>query len=112
MPKLPHHPRQAEIAKAFGKVVKAARLKRRLKQEALAYDTGVCTQTVSNWETGKAAPSFTALLLISDAVQTPLSKLFAATERVLHLEHILRSGGKIVPPRNQEDTNAPPPDPE
>lgn len=112
MPRLPRHPRQEEFAQAFGKVIKVARKQRGMKQDALAYETGVRTQNVSGWETGKTLPSFAALLLISDAVGVPISKLFAAAERAMHLNHVLQAGGRIAAAQataqDQEDTDAHP----
>jgi transcriptional regulator with XRE-family HTH domain len=98
------------FAAAFGKVLKVARRQRGMKQDALAYSTGVRTSNVSNWETGKTLPSFAALMLISDAVQVPISRLFAAAERAVHLNRVLAEGGRITraqdTAQHQEDTDA------
>ena len=93
---------------AFGKTLKVMRRQAGLKQDALAYDVGVATQTVSFWETGKMLPSGRSLMYISAAVKVPISRMFAATERAMHLQRILAAGGRITTQHMQEQEDEDP----
>jgi transcriptional regulator with XRE-family HTH domain len=90
------HPRHADLAVAFGKTLKVARQRRQIKQDTLAYEVGVLTDSVSRWENGHAMPTLATVLLICAVLDIPTSQFFAAMEKALHLSDIKAAGGKIT----------------
>lgn len=103
MPTLPiKDERYAALARAFGKTLKVLRRQKGLKQLAFAQDVHVTVQNVSAWETGKSLPSGRSLVLISHTVDVPISRMFAAAEKMLHLEEILARGGRVAAQQAEE----------
>ena len=59
--------------------IKAARNSKGLSQEELAVKLNVVRQTVSKWERGLSVPDSEMLILISEALETPVSVLLGET---------------------------------
>lgn len=62
--------------KKFGKRLRSLRLNAKITQEELAERVGVATKTVSYWENGHNPITLNNLLLISNALNIPVYKLF------------------------------------
>lgn len=67
----------AELAKAFGQRVRALRAERGFSQSELAERAGMSEEWVRRIERGEGAPSFTSLEALSEALDAPVSELFA-----------------------------------
>ncbi|MBQ9329211.1 MAG: helix-turn-helix transcriptional regulator [Solobacterium sp.] len=59
--------------------IRVIRKKRGLSQEELAVKLNVVRQTISKWENGLSVPDSELLLRLSDALDTPVSKLLGET---------------------------------
>lgn len=59
--------------------IKAIRKSKGLSQEELAVKLNVVRQTVSKWENGLSVPDSDILILISEALETPVSTLLGET---------------------------------
>ena len=69
------------FSKDLGALLRAARQRRELTQEALAESLDVSVQTISNLERGKTLPALTTLLDIAEQVDADLTPVFAALRR-------------------------------
>lgn len=76
---------QREPAKAFGQVLREARVKQGLSQEELGYIAGVPRNHVGNIERGENLPTLGIVLKLSEALKIPAAELVAETERILKL---------------------------
>ena len=59
--------------------IKAARESKGLSQEELAVKLNVVRQTISKWERGLSVPDADLLITLSEATETPVSKLLGET---------------------------------
>jgi transcriptional regulator with XRE-family HTH domain len=59
---------EEKIAKAFGNVVRARRIERKITQEQLGLDAGIQRKYVSLLERGENAPSLATVLRVSRAL--------------------------------------------
>ena len=66
----------------LGRQIKAARKKKRLSQEALAFAVGVTRAAVSNWETSKDSPRLGSLRRVAEALEIPLSRLWSEEDNI------------------------------
>ena len=66
----------------LGRQIKAARKKKRLSKEALAFAVGVTRAAVSNWETSKDSPRLGSLRRVAEALEIPLSRLWSEEDNI------------------------------
>ena len=66
--------------KAFGEVLRSARLSRQLSQEALAHESGLDRTYISLLERGERQPTLKTLLALARALKVSASTLVARTE--------------------------------
>lgn len=74
---------EAAPALAFGKAVRAARLRRGLAQEELAGSAGVERSHMGKIERGQHMPTLALILRVAGALDISAAELMAATERNL-----------------------------
>ena len=65
---------------AFGRVLRAMRMKAGMSQEALALESTVQRQFISLIERGENQPTITTIFRLASALQTRPSELMALTE--------------------------------
>jgi transcriptional regulator with XRE-family HTH domain len=70
---------EVKIAKAFGRVLREARLKAEFSQERLALDAGVDRTFVSMLERGKRQPTLETLFSLASVLNIAPSTLIART---------------------------------
>lgn len=68
--------------------IKAIRKSKGLSQEELAVKLNVVRQTVSKWETGLSVPDSDMLLLISEALETPVNTLLGETVTISKVDSL------------------------
>ncbi len=68
-------PRQEEIRKTLGEMLKELRTERNMTQEFVAESVGVTRQAVSKWENGTSEPSTTNLIAIAKLYEIPPEEL-------------------------------------
>lgn len=59
----------------IGEAIKKARESVGYSQNKLSIKSGICVQSISNWELGKAFPSIINLIPIADALNISLDEL-------------------------------------
>lgn len=64
----------------FGKILKELRLEKKLSQNALGKQLGVCNQTVSFWEGGSREPDMDMLAKIADFFGVSVDFLFGRAD--------------------------------
>ena len=74
---------KAEIAIAFGIVLRELRRKRTLSQEALAFKCGLARNYIALMEAGSRLPSLETMLTISKELQIPFGYLAAWVDEKL-----------------------------
>lgn len=72
-----------EVAQAFGKVLREARLKAGLTQEQLGFEAGVRRTFVSILELGEQQPTLTTIIKLADALGVKPSTLVAKVEALI-----------------------------
>jgi transcriptional regulator with XRE-family HTH domain len=70
-------------AKAFGRVVRRARARRKLSQEAFAERCGLHRNAVGLLERGERAPTLDTIVQVAEALEMRPSRLIALFEREL-----------------------------
>lgn len=60
--------------------LKIARMEKKLSQTEFANKLGISIQSVSNYETGKANPSYETMKKISEILETSVDELFFSNE--------------------------------
>jgi len=73
-----------ELAKAFGRVLRAHRIERGLTQEQLALETEIRRNYVSMLELGQHQPTLTMLFRLSAVLGCRPSDLIIQVEEILH----------------------------
>jgi transcriptional regulator with XRE-family HTH domain len=79
----------------IARVIREARTTLGLTQEELAARAGLATQSLSNLERGKAAPSVVTLARISEELQIPIGRFFQS-HGVRKTEHRLELEAKVA----------------
>lgn len=69
-----------KLEKAFGEVLRNARVSRKLSQEALAHESGLDRTFISLLERGERQPTLRTLISLSRALNVSASHLVAKTE--------------------------------
>lgn len=84
----------------IGKLLKEARTKTGLTQEAVAEAVHVSRQTISNWENEKSYPDILSVIHLSDLYEVSLDKLLKGDDNMLkHMEEstdIVASNKKLI----------------
>lgn len=75
--------------------MKAIRKSKGLSQEELAIKLNVVRQTVSKWENGLSVPDSEMLILLSEALETPVSTLLGETVAELKVDDIKAISEKL-----------------
>lgn len=71
------------IAKAFGRALKAARTAAEFSQEELAFRAGVDRTFISRSERGERQPALGTVFLLATALDIPAADLVEATDKFL-----------------------------
>jgi transcriptional regulator with XRE-family HTH domain len=70
-----------ELKRAFGKVVRESRLRKKLSQEELAFEAGLARNYISIVELGQKSPTLDTVEALALALGTTASNLIARAER-------------------------------
>ena len=62
--------------------LKIRRLEKRLSQEELANKVELSSQSISNYETGKATPTYAAMKRIADTLDSTVDELFSEEAKI------------------------------
>jgi transcriptional regulator with XRE-family HTH domain len=73
--------RNVQLAKRFGRVLRAHRTALGLSQEALAHEAELTTPFISQLENGLTSPSLSTLAALAKALNTTAATLVAEAER-------------------------------
>lgn len=79
------------IWRVWAKRLQQARIDRGLSQSALADELHVRQTAISKWESGKQAPRDEFKILLAEALDVPLARLFAWPERLAPNHNAKRS---------------------
>jgi len=89
-------PRVYDVQRMLGVRIQELRKVGGYGQEKLAEAAGVESQTLSQYETGKTAPSLTTLVHLADALGQPLEEFFRFDELPRHDTEHRRAQRKLV----------------
>jgi len=89
-------PRVYDVQRMLGVRIQELRKVAGLNQEDLAEAAGVQMPTLSQYETGKTAPSLTTLVHLADALGQPLEEFFRFDELPRHDTDHRRAQRKLV----------------
>lgn len=81
---------EAELAQAFGAVVRALRTRKKISQEALANLAGVERSHMGKIERGEHIPSLVIIMRIAEALGCDATSLVAETEKSLKRVRVRR----------------------
>lgn len=79
----PNHQPTLSSASRFGNTLRALRKQNDLMQQDVAEKLGIKNNTLSNWETGRTAPDFEALIKLADYFHVSTDYLLGHTDPVM-----------------------------
>lgn len=90
----------------IGKVIKQARLNKKITQEQLAEALGVTTQAVSKWETDCSYPDITLIPAIANYLDVSSDELLGIKleERKRNIDEILKKNNELLSQRYLDDS--------
>ena len=90
----------------IGKVIKQARLNKKITQEQLAEALGVTTQAVSKWETDCSYPDITLIPSIANFLDVSSDELLGIKleERKRNIEEIIKKNNELISQRYLDDS--------
>lgn len=90
-------------SKALGKQIRAARIRKKITQEQLAFHANITPKYLERIEVGERTPSLDVLVILADAVETGLDSLLAASRSVRKFE-AFREVEEIMDDCSREET--------
>ena len=90
----------------IGKVIKQARLNKKITQEQLAEALGVTTQAVSKWETDNSYPDITLLPSIASYLDISADELLGIKleERKKYIDDVIKKNNELISSRYLDDS--------
>ena len=90
----------------IGKVIKQARLNKKITQEQLAETLGVTTQAVSKWETDCSYPDITLIPAIANYLDVSSDELLGIKleERKRNIDEIIKKNNELISQRYLDDS--------
>ncbi len=90
----------------IGKVIKQARLNKKITQEQLAEALGVTTQAVSKWETDCSYPDITLLPSIANFLDISADELLGIKleERKKYIDDVIKKNNELISSRYLDDS--------
>lgn len=74
---------QSRVAKAFGEVIRKARVEQGISQEELGFKAGMPRNHVGNIERGENAPTISHLVKLAEGLNVTAASLIAEMEKLL-----------------------------
>ena len=90
----------------IGKVIKLARMKKKITQESLAEALGVTTQAVSKWETNCTYPDITLIPSIANYLDVSADELLGIKleERNRYIDEVIKKNDELIRTRYLDDS--------
>ena len=90
----------------IGKVIKQARLNKKITQEQLAEALGVTTQAVSKWETDCSYPDITLIPAIANYLDVSSDELLGIKleERKKYIDDVIKKNNELISSRYLDDS--------